>query len=48
MLDSKRGRGGWTVSGAGECNLAGKARLAVRLVGWWECKHSMAVACLGV
>ena len=33
MLDSKRGRGGWTVSGAGECNLAGKARLASRLVG---------------
>ena len=48
MLDSKRGRGGWTVSGAGECNLAGKARLAAWLVGgsvsiawqWlaWECK----------
>ena len=47
MLDSKRGRGGWTVSGAGECNLAG--RLAGGL-WWWHgsASISMAVDGLGV
>ena len=48
MIQRGGGVAGQLVEQAGECNLAGKARLAVRLVGWWECKHSMAVACLGV